>query len=759
MIKNLISIATILVLFSSPGYSQLKLADKTPLYKNKTIAVDRRVEDLLERMTLKEKVEQLQNKPCSDADKIDETFKGESYGCTHEMSKDAEECAEIMQKLQTYMLTKTRLGIPSLTAAEGIEGVLQDGCTIFPQALAQGSTFDPDLIQKMTQAAGEEARVIGIHQILSPVLDLARELRWGRVEETFGEDPYLTASIGTAFVRGYQKFNITCTPKHFLAHGSPSGGLNCANVSGGERELRSIYMYPFQKVIAQTNPLSVMSCYSSYDGVAVSGSSYYMTDILRKELGFKGYVYSDWGSVDRLMSFHHSVATKEEAAVKSLIAGIDLDVDSDFEALDDMVKSGKLDIEYIDKAVRRVLSVKFKLGLFDNPYGNPGNVKNVVHNSEHKAIAKAVADESTILLENKKNILPLDLNRYKSIAVIGPNSNQTVFGDYSWTRRDTNLGTTLLQGLKDKIGSKVAIRHALGCDWWSQQKDSLQAAIDIVKKSDLAIVAIGTRSTFLGRGPKNSTSGEGFDLSSLELPGQQLALIKAIKSTGKPFIVVFISGKPLAMPWVKENADAVLVQWYGGELQGAALADILTGSVNPSGRLNVSFPRSTGNTPCYYNHYITDRNEPFDQPGTPDEPHGHYIFDKPDPLWAFGYGLSYTQFQYLSCSLNDSMYSKNDTIVVSVEIKNTGSRDGKEVVQLYVRDVISSVATPVQQLKAFKKVDILPGKRTKVVLRLPVSELGLYNDEMKYIVEPGQFDIQVGKSSDNILFHKMVTIE
>jgi len=756
--KNIFSGIVYLLLMVAALGAAAQNADK-PLYKDKSATVNDRVEDLLKRMTLKEKIEQLENRPSGKAADIERIFKGESFGCTHEMSMPATDCADMYQKLQNYMLTKTRLGIPILTAAEGIEGILQNGCTIFPQELAQGSTFNPALIRRMTVAAGAEANVIGIHQILSPVLDIARELRWGRVEETYGEDPYLIAEMGISFVKGYQQYDITCTPKHFMAHGSPSGGLNCANVSGGERELRSLYMYPFKRVIAEAAPWSLMSCYSSYDGVAMTGSHYYMTDILRGELGFKGYVYSDWGSVDRLETFHHVVDSQEDAAKMALTAGVDLDIDGAYETLGKMVESGKLDIKYVDQAVRRVLTVKFTLGLFDHPYGDPGKVAKVVHSAANVAISEEVADESAILLKNDNQILPLDLSKYKSIAVVGPNSDQTVFGDYSWTTRDTKVGVTLLQGLQQVVGNKIVLHYALGCDWWSQDKSGIDEAVKAVEASDVAIVAIGTRSTFLGRNPKNSTAGEGFDLSSLELPGVQLDLLKAIKATGKPMIVVFIAGKPLAMPWVKENANAVLVQWYGGEKQGRTLADILTGTVNPSGRLNVSFPRSTGTTPCYYNHFITDRNEPFDSPGSPEEPKGHYIFDSPDALWNFGDGLSYTSFAYLNCALTDSVLTPKDTVKVEIEVANTGKYDGKEVVQLYVRDKVSSVATPVQQLKAFKKESFKVGEHKKIILSVPVSELGLYNEKMEYVVEPGEFDIQIGSASDHIYFHKTIIVK
>lgn len=383
-------------------------AAKQPLYKNRKAPIERRVEDLLARMTLHEKVLQLQNREAGKLGELEDRFHGESVGTVHEMGHDAAECQRIIGELQEYMFTKTRLGIPALTCVEGIQGVLQNGATLFPHSIAQGSTFNPALIERMTDACGREAAAMGLHQILSPVLDIARELRWGRIEETFGEDPYLIAEMGIGFVRGYQKHRISCMPKHFVAHGTPTGGLNCAQVSGGERELRNLYLYPFARVIAETDPLAVMSCYSAFDGVPVSGSRYYMTDILRGELGFRGFVYSDWGSVDRLKTFHYAVETSADAARQSLMAGIDLNVDSAYQTLEEQVEAGKIDMEYIDTAVRRMLYVKFALGIFDEPYGNAEEVERVVRCADHVALAKEVADESAVLLENN-GILPLDL--------------------------------------------------------------------------------------------------------------------------------------------------------------------------------------------------------------------------------------------------------------------------------------------------------------------------------------------------------------
>lgn len=732
------------------------------LYKDSTQPIDIRVNDLLRRMTLHEKVLQLQNNSTSDPDAMESTYKGESTGTTHEMSKSAAEAAEVFDRMHHYMAEHTRLGIPALTSVEGIHGVLQNGCTIFPQAIAQGATFNPELIERMTGAIGKEARVIGVHQLLSPVLDIAREQRWGRVEETYGEDPYLISQMGIAFVKGSQAQEVGCMPKHFVAHGSPTGGLNCAYVAGGEREMRNLYMYPFAKVIKEANPTAIMSCYSAYDGVPVSGSSYYMTDLLRGELGFKGFVYSDWGSVDRLRVFHFSAQSSEEAARRSLIAGVDMDVwDWAYSTLEEQVKRGIIDESYIDRACRRILTAKFKLGLFEDPYGQPDKVDKIVRCKEHVALAKEIADESIVLLENKNNILPLDPKKYKSIAVLGPNSDYGVVGDYGWVEKDHHECVTLLDGLKNLVGKDIELRHQDGCDWWSQDDKDIDKAAELASQSDIAIVAVGTRSLWLGRNAKAAkvTSGEGFDLSSLELPGKQLELLKAVKATGKPMIVVLITGKPLVMTWAKENADAILLQFYGGEQQGNAMADVLFGKVNPSGRLNISFPRSTGNAPCFYNYYPTDREQVFDQGGSYEEPNGHYVFEKPYALWQFGYGLSYTDFEYENLQLNDTIFSPEGELKLKLTVKNTGNREGKEVVQVYIRDKFSSVLTPIQQLKAFKKINLKAGKQTNIEFSIPIDELALYNERLQRVVETGEFEIQIGRASDDIKMRRSIYVK
>ena len=741
-----------------PALMAVVAAGAGPLYKNSKAPIDARVEDLLSRMTLDEKVMQMQNFPVGKLDEIADRFKENSYGSTHEMDHNAYDAAVIYKTLGEHLKKNNRFGIPIINCCEGIQGILQNGCTLFPHAIAQASTWNTELIEEMTQACAREARAIGIRQVLSPVLDVARELRWGRVEETFGEDPFMIAEMAKAFVNGYQSEGVLAMPKHFVAHGSPSGGLNCASVAGGPREFRSIYLYPFRRVIAECKPGAIMSCYSAYDGEPTTGSRYYMTDVLRGELGHTGYVYSDWGSVERLKSFHNAVATPEEAARQAAYAGVDIDTDWTYQTLADAVRQGKLSEDVIDTAVRRVLRKKFELGLFEGDKINPDDVKKVVRSKEHVDLAKRVADESIILTENKNNILPLDTDKYKKIAVVGPNGHYALMGDYAWTTSEGEEGVDLYEGLTAALGDKATVTYTEGCDWWSQDDSRIPEAVKAVEDADVAVVAVGTRSTFLGRGGNKNTAGEAYDLSSLELPGRQLDLIKAVKATGKPMIVVFITGKPLVMTYVQENADAVLVQFCGGEQQGAAMADVLLGNVNPSGKLTVSFPRSTGNTPCFYNHYLTDRDF-WDKPGTPADPKMRYIFDTPQPVWNFGHGLSYTTFEYSDLEVDNKEPKDTDTVTVKVKVTNTGDREGKETVQLYVRDVVSSVSTPVQQLKGFKKINLKPGESEVVEFKLPMKELALWNARMEEVVEPGDFELQVGSASDDIRLKDVITVK
>jgi len=742
-------LATLLI-FSNTFAEQT--GQKQP-YKNSKLPTELRVKDLLSRMTLHEKILQLQH--IQDAVKTD-TLNGFSYGSIMNTNSSAEDVSKQIISIQNYLVNKTRLGIPALTITEALHGVYQGGCTIYPQAIALGSTFNPSLVSKMVELISLDLNALNIKQVLAPDLDIARELRWGRVEETFGEDPFLIAQMGVAYVKTAQKNNIICTPKHFVAHGTPTGGLNLSSVSGGERELRSLYLYPFEKVIKEGKPSSFMNAYSSYDGVPLAGSQYYLTDLLRTELGFKGYVISDWDAVKQLYDFHFTAANKAAAAKQAVMAGIDIEASSTcFLELEKLVQDKKIDIKYIDLAVSRVLKTKFECGLFDKPIIEQVNLKAVIHSPKSIALAKEIADESIVLLKNENSILPLSTDKYKSIAVIGPNADQFQPGDYSWGRKKEN-GVSALAGLKNKYGEKVTFNYAQGCDGWSKNKTGFAEAIDAAKKSDMAVVVVGTSSgTFSDN--KNATCGEGFDLSDLKLPGVQEDLIKEIKATGKPLIVVLVTGKPLAIPWVKEHADAILLQFYGGEEQGNALADVLFGKVNPSGRLNVSFPQSVGNLPCFYNYKPSDKGL-YKVHGSTEKPGRDYVFSSPDALWSFGYGLSYTLFSYEDAVVNKTKVKANDTIFVDVKIKNTGTVDGKEVVQLYVHDVVGSVVIPVKQLKAFEKVDLKSGESKTIRLTLTISELALINQQMKKVVEPGDFELQIGAASNDIKITKTFSV-
>lgn len=732
-------------------------------YKNTKLTIDQRVKDLLARMTLEEKIAQMRPLSFSsfikngkiDEEKLAKATKYISYGTIEGQLLTAMEMAEYTNQIQKFFVEKTRLGIPLLVTTEAIHGAVQDNSTIFPQAIAQGSTFNPALVKRMTEMISNELKVQGVRQVLSPDLDLARELRWGRVEETYGEDPYLNGRMGVAFVQGFNENKIITTLKHFAAHGSPNGGLNLASVPGGERELRSIYLKPFEVVVKETQPLSIMNAYSSYDRIPIAGSRYFLTDILRKEWGFRGYVYSDWGSVDMLYSFHRTAKSEADAAMQAVKAGLDFEISSDcFAHLDSLVKNKFLDVAYIDTAVTRILKVKMAAGLFRNPYADLENFDKLMHTPEAIKLAGEIAEESVVLLKNEQNLLPIKSD-IKSISIVGPNADNVQFGDYSWTK-DNKYGITPLQGIKNLIGDKVQIKFTKGCDIHNFNND-FSEAINNTKNSDLTIVFVGSTSGALARESKNSVSGEGYDLSDLKLPGEQEELVKELHKTGKPVVVVLVSGKPFAIPWIKKNIPAIVVQWYGGEEAGKAIADILFGRVNPSGKLTVSFPQSVGHLPAYYNYYPTDKGY-YKNPGSPEKPGQDYVFSAPDALWPFGHGLSYTSFKYDKLEVKKDKLKEDETAEIKITLTNTGSVDGKEVVQLYVRDKVSSVVTPVKELKRFEKVFLKAGENKTVTFALSMQELALYNAEMKKVVEPGEFELQIGTSAEKIVLKKIIEV-
>lgn len=727
-------------------------------YKNPLVPTEMRVNDLLQRMTLKEKIAQIRHLHSWDVfegqqlnpDRLAQMCAAGGFGFFEGFPLTAVSTRKAFREIQTYLVEKTRLGIPGFSVAESLHGVVQDGATIYPQNIAMGSTFNVDLAYEKTRQISGELNTMGVKQVLAPCIDVVRDLRWGRVEESFGEDPFLCSRMAVSEVKGYMEHGISPMLKHYGPHGNPLGGLNLASVECGVRDLFDIYLKPFETVCKETGIMAVMSSYNSWNREPNSASYFMLTEILRNTFGFRGYVYSDWGVIDMLIRFHKTAVDSYEAASQVLKAGLDVEASSAcFLALEEKVLSGEFDVKYIDQAVRRVLRAKFELGLFEDPYQEKANYRIPIHTDESVALSKRIADESTVLLKNDNNLLPLDAKKLRSIAVIGPNADCVQFGDYTWSKKKTD-GVTPLEGIQKLVGKKVKVNYAKGCSIASLDTSGIDEAVQAAQQSDVAIVFVGSSSTaFVRHSSEPSTSGEGIDLSDISLTGAQNELIQAVQATGKPVVVVLVAGKPFAIPYVKKNIPAVLAQWYAGEQAGTSIADILFGKVNPSGKTSFSFPQSTGHLPVYYNHLSTDKGY-YKEPGSYENPGRDYVFSSPDALWVFGHGLSYTTFDFEKVSANKRQYHPYDTIQVSVQLKNTGKMEGKEVVQVYVRDMVSSVMTPVKQLKAFTKVGLRPGESKKVTLSIPVSELFLTDNKGKRFLEPGTFELQVGSSSENI---------
>ena len=739
------------------GLSSLQAQQNVP-YKNPLLPTEVRVNDLLQRMTLKEKIAQICHLHSWDVfdgqqlnkKKLAQMCVHGGYGFFEGFPLTATSTRKAFREIQTYLIEQTRLGIPGFSVAESLHGVVQDGATIYPQNIALGSTFSVDLAYAKTRQIAGELNTMGVKQVLAPCIDVVRDLRWGRVEESFGEDPFLCSRMAVAEVKGYMEHGISPMLKHYGPHGNPLGGINLASVECGVRDLFDIYLKPFETVCKETGVMAVMSSYNAWNREPNSASHFMLTEILRNTFGFRGYVYSDWGVIDMLIRFHKTAADSYEAASQVMKAGLDVEASSIcFLALEEKVLSGEFDVKFIDQAVRRVLRTKFELGLFEDPYQEKANYRIPIHTDESVAWSKRSADESTVLLKNENNLLPLDINGLKSIAVVGPNADCVQFGDYTWSKNKKD-GVTPLQGIQKLVGKKVKVNYAKGCSIASLDTSGIDEAVQAAQQSDVAIVFVGSSSAaFVRHSAEPSTSGEGIDLSDIALTGAQNDLIRAVKATGKPVVVVLVAGKPFAIPYVKEAVPAVLAQWYAGEQAGTSIADILFGNVNPSGKTPFSFPQSTGHLPVYYNHLSTDKGY-YKEPGSYENPGRDYVFSSPDPLWVFGHGLSYTTFDFEKVSVDKQQYYPYDTIQVSVQLKNTGKMEGKEVIQVYVRDMVSSAMTPVKQLKAFTKVGLRPGELKKVNLSIPVSELFLTDNQGKRFLEPGTFELQVGSSSESI---------
>jgi beta-glucosidase len=730
---------SILALFS------FKYAGKKPVYpyKNARLPVDQRVADLLNRMTLQEKILQLDmfwgkevtNMTGHEAtsyseEKAIKTLGTTSAGSVHDFYPMN---ADVVNNLQRYAVEKTRLGIPLLFIEEGLHGYEGYGSTSFPIPLQLSSAWDTSLVHQIGRVVGTEARAHGVDMILGPVLCLPHDPRWGRVEETYGEDPYLDALNGVAMIKGLQGRMLSdhdaviAEPKHFAVHGIPEGGSNTAPVNIGEREARSTYLYVFEKAVREGKAMGMMAAYSEIDGIPCVDNKWLLTDVLRKEWGFKGFVLSDLGAIKMSLENHAVASDTTDALVQTFNAGLNMQFYDFGHAvfLKDMtiaVQRNKISTAQLNKTVGDILRVKFLLGLFDHPYIDPALISKVFHTQASQDLALKAAQESICLLKNDNNVLPL--KNVRSVAVIGPLAQSTYLGGYS---NKQGKGISIVDGLKQRAGADLKISYEEGYSADNRNDDLQKKAIELVKNADVAIVVIGEDMSIVG---------EGKDRANLDLDERQLNLIKAIQATGKPIAAVMFNGRPLSINWVAKNIPSIVEAWFSGEKGGLAIADVLLGSVNPSGKLPITFPRSVGQIPYYYNHKPTS---------------GHrYVDEANTPLFPFGLGLSYTSFQYSEMNITPAKIPVNGTATVSVKITNTGKTKGTEVVQLYLRDVVSSVTTPVMALKGFNRIALKPGESGIVKFKITSEHLSLWNREMKQVVEPGEFKVMVGSSSADI---------
>lgn len=747
-------------------------------YQDSSLPIEQRVSDLLSRMTLEEKVAQMKMKSLNSLrrdgkwdlskESLDDLFGGESIGCLESPFVEHGVIAQISEAVDRYLRENTRLGIPAIQIAECLHGHLALGTTIFPQSIALGCTWNPDLVGQMASVIAEEASLAGVDQALSPLFDLARDPRYGRVEECYGEDPYLVKQMGVAFVKGLQgepeatrkglaPGKIAAMGKHFAAYSKPEAGINIAPAQIGERSLRELYLYPFEGAVKEANIYSIMPGYHEVDGVPMHANRWLMNGILREEWGFDGYVFSDYGSVGMLHNLHRIAKDLDEAAIQALAAGIDVEAPSAsaYRHLADLVREGRIAESAIDAAVSRILTAKFKTGVFDRPFVVGKEDSGKIHTAEGVALSQKLAEESVVLLKNENAILPLDRKGIGSIAVIGPNADKVQFGDYSITKNN-DYGVTVLEGIRKRAGKDVKVNYALGCGITDMSSDGIREAVRAARKSDVTVLVLGGTSmplSGIGWGDQNSrepsTCGEGFDRNELDFPGIQPQLLKEIVATGKPVILVMINGRPLTVGDEIAKVDAALEAWYPGEKGGDAIARILFGDVNPSGRLSVTFPPTTGHIPMYADFKPSGRGY-YHRPGAPGEPGRDYVFSAPEPLFCFGYGLSYTDFEYSDLEVDVRPGMQKGIVEVSCTVTNTGDYDGAEVVQLYVRDLVSSVTTPVKALKAFEKIYLRRGESRKVVLQIAADDLKLWNQDMQFVLEPGAFELYLGSSSEDI---------
>ena len=750
-------------------------------YRDATLPVEQRVADLLARMTLEEKAAQMMCVWQQKADTLVDANGGfdlakarrafahgngigqvgrpsdaGSSGHEPEKGRNPRAMAELTNAIQKFFIEESRLRIPVIFHEECLHGHAAVGATSFPQPIGLAGTFNPALVESLYAMTAEEARVRGTHQALTPVVDVARDARWGRVEETFGEDPYLVSRMGVAAVRGFQgdrsftdKTRVIATLKHFVAHGQPESGQNCAPANVSMRELREVFLRPFHAAIRDAGAISVMPSYNEVDGVPSHANRWLLRDVLRSEWGFDGFAISDYYAIWELGyrpdTHGHFVAhDRKESCVLAVRAGVNVEAPEPncYLELVNLVRTGELEEHELDDLVGPALYWKFRLGLFDDPFVDPDRAERVVGSARNRELALDAARETITLLKNDGNVLPLDLGKLRTIAVIGPNAHRSLLGGYSGVPAHD---TTVLAGITARVGDAAKIVYAEGCkitiggSWTEdivvpsdpdEDRRQIAEAVEVASGADVIVLAIGGN---------EQTSREAWslnhmgDTTDLELVGRQNELVAAMVATGKPVIALLFNGRPIAATDVSEHVPAILECWYLGQECGHAVAEVLFGDFNPGGKLPITIPRSAGHVPAFYNHKPSARRG--------------YLFADVTPLYAFGYGLSYTTFGVSNVRLDRSTVTRGESTWVSATVTNTGTRAGSEVVQMYIRDRVSSVTRPVKELKGFAKVWLEPGESATVSVDITPDSLAFYDIDMQYVVEPGEFEIMVGTSS------------
>lgn len=742
-----------------------------------------RVDDLLSRMTLDEKLAQLAGVWVTDLleERAFSPTRGHrhlQHGIGHVTRVAAatgfrpRESAGLANEIQRHLRDATRLGIPAIVHEESCAGYMARDATCFPHTIGQASTFDPPLIEAMAQVIAQQMRAVGARHALAPVLDITRDPRWGRLEETYGEDPYLVSRMGVAYIRGLQgddlREGVIATAKHFLGYGMSEGGLNWAPVHLMRREMLEVFAAPFEAAITEAKVASVMNAYHELDGVPCGASRELMVDLLRGELGFDGVVVSDYFTVATLVDYHRVARDKTAAAQLALEAGIDVELpahDCYGDPLRKGIESGCIDPQLVDAAVRRLLEQKVRLGLFENPFVDAEKAPLVFGTPGQRSLARELARKSLVLLDNPRGLLPLAKD-LAAVAVIGPGADsiRLLQGDYHYPAHvevmfeaQGNLPApapmlatdvaalddhfpdmvSILAGVRLAVGPETEVRHARGCDVNSDSIEGFAEAVEAARGADVAIVVVGDRSGLTDA----ATSGEARDRAELGLPGVQEALIDAIVGTGTPVVVVLLGGRPVALPELRHKAAAILCAWLPGEEGGTAVAEALFGDVSPGGKLPVSFPRSAAQIPVYYNHKPSGGRSHWK---------GDYVDMPTSPLYAFGHGLGYTTFTFEDLEITPETVEPNDAVTIRVSVTNSGERSGDEVVQLYLRDPVASVTRPVKELNGFERIHLHPGERKHVTFRVPVARLGFYDRKMDFVVEPGEVEVMIGSSSEDI---------